>query len=317
MKTDMNNIAVIFPGQGSQKVGMGQALAVAYPAAREIFEQADDLLGFSLSSLMWQGPEEQLTETINTQPALYVHSMAALKVLQQLYPEFEPAYMAGHSLGELTAVAAAGGMSFEEGLKLVRRRGELMTHAGEVSPGGMAAVLGLDIPAVDALCQQSSTADEFVQVANDNCPGQVVVSGHSAAVGRLVEQASAAGAKMAKPLAVSIAAHSELMRIVQDDFSQAVTAAVQIMPQVTVIGNVSARPLTSLEGIRDDIRDQLTSRVRWTESVQYLVEQGVTHFVEVGSGEVLTGLIKRIDRSVTRLKFGEPDDMAAFEQALV
>lgn len=316
MTIDMSKTAFLFPGQGSQQVGMGQDLAAEYPAARALFEQADDILGFPLSRLMWEGPEEQLTETINTQPALYVHSMAALAVFSEQYPEFKPAFMAGHSLGELTAVAAAGGMSFEDGLKLVRRRGELMTRAGEIAPGGMAAILALDIPVVDELCQQASNGNETVVVANDNCPGQVVVSGHHGAVERLVTLAQETGARRAVKLAVSIAAHSELMRIVQDDFARAVNESVTSVPEVTVIGNVIAGPLKGIQAIQNDIRDQLTSRVRWTESVEYMLEQGVENFVEIGSGDVLIGLVKRIDRKANRLKLGELADFEALHELL-
>jgi [acyl-carrier-protein] S-malonyltransferase len=316
MSLNPNNTAFIYPGQGSQFVGMGKELAADYPAAMQVFLKADEILGISLSKLAWEGPEELLNDTLNTQPALYTHSMAALEVFNSLFPDFHPKYVAGHSLGELSAVAAAGAITFEDGLKLVRRRGELMKHAGEISPGGMAAVLGLDIPTLEGLCQQASEPGNTIQVANDNCPGQVVVSGYSEAVDRLLSLAEAAGAKRAVRLAVSIAAHSELMRPVQEEFGQSIKATPFNEPEAVIIGNVTARPLTVIANIQDDIRNQLTSRVRWTETVQYLIEQGVENFIEMGSGEVLIGLIRRIDRNVNRYKFGAPEDINELKAAL-
>jgi len=173
MKLNPKSTAFIFPGQGSQSPEMGYELAGAYPLAKETFAEADEILDFSLSRLMWEGPEDDLNDTLNTQPALYVHSIAAHRVFTHQYPEFKPASVAGHSLGELSALSAAGAVSFAEGLRLVRTRGELMKRAGEESPGGMAAILGLDIPTLEKVCAEASRADEIVQVANDNCPGQV------------------------------------------------------------------------------------------------------------------------------------------------
>ncbi len=210
MKLEPKTTAFVFPGQGSQSVGMGRDLADKYPLAKQTFEEADDILGISLSRLMWNGPDMDLNDTINTQPALYVHSIAAQRVFSHLYPDFLPASVAGHSLGELSALAAAGALSFADGLRLVRMRGELMKRAGEQSPGGMAAILGLDIPALETVCAEASTPDETVQVANDNCPGQVVISGAKTAVERAIAGAKVAGAKRGIPLAVSIAAHSPL-----------------------------------------------------------------------------------------------------------
>jgi [acyl-carrier-protein] S-malonyltransferase len=307
------NTAFVFPGQGSHFVGMGKSLAERYPAAQEVFAQADDLLGFSLSSLAWEGPEETLNDTINTQPALMVHSVAALRVLHGLIPGFQPAYVAGHSMGELSALVAAAALPFRDALSLVRRRGELMKRAGARSPGGMAAILGLDIPTLDQICAQASAPGEVVQVANDNCPGQVVISGASAALERALPLAREAKARKVVPLAISIAAHSPLMNHAQEDFNQAVDSAPIQDPICPIIGNVSARPMTSSVQIKADLRAQLTSRVRWAESIQYMVSQGVNTFVEVGSGSVLAGLIKRIDREVNTLSLGTPED---FERLL-
>ena len=306
-----NQIALIFPGQGSQAVGMGSNLVEAYPTARQLFDRADELLGFQLSAIAWYGPENELNDTINTQPALYLHSMAALAVFRQFYPDIQPAYVAGHSMGELSALAAAGALSFEDGLRLVRTRGELMKKAGEVSPGSMAAILGLDIPKLDQLCAQASSPGEIVQVANDNCPGQVVISGASAAIQRAMALATQAGARRVIPLAVSIAAHSPLMAHSQEDFKRAVDAAPIQDPIIPLVGNVTGTPLTSAQELREDLQAQLTSRVRWTESIQTMANLGVTTFIEVGTGSILSGLIKRIDRGLVTASFGSPAD---FEQ---
>jgi len=310
-RLDVVSTAFVFPGQGSQVVGMGRELADAYPVARRTFEEADQRLGFHLSQLMWEGPADELNDTINTQPALYLHSVAVWRVLLDLLPDLMPAWVAGHSLGELSAMVAAGSLSFPAGLELVRTRGELMKRAGQIAPGGMAAVLGLDIPVLDKVCHDASTAQEIVQVANDNCPGQVVISGAKEAVERAIEGAKAAGAKRAIPLAVSIAAHSPLMRSVQKEFEAAVEAAPIQDPSTPVISNVHAAPIRSAQSLRNDLTAQLTSRVRWTESVQFLLAQGVRSFVEVGSGNVLIGLIRRIDASAGGIPLGTPKDFDA------
>lgn len=304
--------AYLFPGQGSQALGMGKELAAAYPAARQIFEQADDLLGFALSRLAWEGPEESLNDTLNTQPALLVHSVAALRVLEQLLPGMAPAFAAGHSMGEISALVGAEVLDFPAALSLARTRGVLMKQAGEINPGGMAAILGLDIPTLEQVCAKASTADEIVQVANDNCPGQVVISGASAALDRALPLAQAAGARRAMRLAVSIAAHSPLMLHAQADFTRAVQAAPIREPRVLLVGNVTAAPLASADQIRADLQAQLTHRVRWTETIQHFAAQGVTHYLELGSGSVLVGLVKRIHREGVGLPLGTP---AEFEKA--
>ncbi len=307
----MERIAYLFPGQGSQYVGMGAALAEKYSEAREVFAQADAILGIPLSRIAWEGPADLLNDTVNTQPALLVHSVAALRVLETRFPHAQAAFTAGHSLGELSALVAAQALPFEDALRLVRRRGELMKQAGEQSPGGMAAIIGLDIPALEAICEQASAPGDTVQIANDNCPGQVVISGNEAALERALEAASQAGARRAIRLAVSIAAHSRLMEAAQREFSRAVEAAPIQTPRLPVVGNVTARPLESPDAIRADLQAQLTSRVRWTESIRYLLEQGVDTFLEIGSGEVLLGLVKRIHRKAKRIPFGKPEDGAA------
>lgn len=313
MKINIATCAFIFPGQGSQVVGMAGALAEKFPIARQTLEQADSILGFSLSKMMLAGDPAELNDTLNTQPALFVHSLAAFRVFVDLYPGLNPAALAGHSLGELSALAASGALSFEDGLRLVRRRAELMKRAGELAPGGMAAILNLDIPTLEQVCAAASVPGETVQVANDNCPGQVVISGASPAVERAMAGAKAAGAKRALPLAVSIAAHSRLMESIQSEWDQAVSAAPFGAMALPVIGNVQAQPLPDAAAARADIMAQMQSRVRWTESVRHLVATGVDTFLEVGTGSVLGGLVKRIADNVQVFPLGTPADFSALE----
>jgi [acyl-carrier-protein] S-malonyltransferase len=314
MKLNLQSTAFVFPGQGSQAVGMGRELAETYSIAKQTFEEADSILGFALSQLMWNGSAEELNETINTQPALYVHSVAAWRIFTNLYPDLKPATVAGHSLGELSALTAAGALSFSDGVRLVRRRGKLMKRAGELNPGGMAAILNLDIPTLDQVCAQASTNGEVVQVANDNCPGQVVISGHKPALERAIDAAKAAGAKRALPLQVSIAAHSPLMDSIQADWNAAVDACGFETPLIPVVGNVHAKPMLTADELRADIKGQMQSRVRWTESVQLMLANGIRTYVEAGSGEVLLGLIRRIEASTERLALGNPQNFAALEE---
>lgn len=313
MKLNPKETTLIFPGQGSQYVGMGSELALEFPEAKEIFKEADDMLGFPISELMWKGPEEDLNDTVNTQPALYIHSMAAYRIFTNRYPGFQPAFVAGHSLGEISALSAAGALSFNEGLGLVRVRGELMKRAGELSPGGMAAILGLDIPTLEKICSEASREDELVQVANDNCPGQVVISGAKPAVERAITFAKSAGAKRGVPLAVSIAAHSPLMNSIQLEWDNVVDTCAMNNPTVPVIGNVHANSLTTADSLRADLKDQMSSRVRWTESVEKMFEMGTRVFIEVGSGNVLIGLIRRIERDTGRFSIGIPSDFDLLE----
>ena len=314
MNLNPQTTAFVFPGQGSQAVGMGKELAETYPIARETFDEADSILGFALSQLMGSGPADELNDTINTQPALYIHSVAVWRTFAILHPDFRPATVAGHSLGELSALTASGALPFSDGLRLVRTRGELMKRAGELNPGGMAAILGVDIPTLDQVCAEASTADEIVQVANDNCPGQVVISGHKPALERAMAGAKAAGAKRALPLQVSIAAHSPLMDSIQADWNAAVDACAIDKPQIPVVGNVHAKPILTADELRADIKAQMQSRVRWTESVHLMQVNGIQVYVEAGSGEVLLGMIKRIDPSSNRLPLGSSKDFIALKE---
>jgi len=312
MAPEPSSTAFIFPGQGSQAVGMGQALVQAEPKAAAVFQQADEILGFSLSKLCWEGPEDALNATENTQPALLAHSVAVWTVFQDKLPDFNPAALAGHSLGEFSALVAAGTLSFDDGLRLVRARGEAMKAAGEDKPGGMAAVLGLDVGQVRQICEQTSQQSSGgVWVANDNCPGQVVVSGDDQALALASDTFSEQGARKVVRLAVSIAAHSPFMAAAQARFASALDATPLGDPTAPVFGNVSAAPLRTAQDVQTDLQAQLTATVRWTETIEAMASAGVRTFIEMGSGKVLTGLIRRIDSSLERHNLDEPESFAA------
>ncbi len=313
---DWNTSAAVFPGQGSQVVGMGADFASAYSIARDTFAQADEILGYSLSSLCWEGPADQLNQTINTQPALYVCSMAIWRLLQDLLPESQPSWVAGHSLGEFSALTAAGALSFEDGLRLVYARGSLMQRAGEENPGAMAAVLALDCAQVEELCAAvSHDSGRTVVLANDNCPGQAVVSGDIEAVDQLILRATEAGARRAVKLSVSVAAHSPLMATAQRGFQEALDGTDFSPPAIPVFGNVGARPLGTVADIRVELNQQLTKSVRWTDSMRAIIDEGAQTFVEVGAGNVLTGLMRRIDRSTARININTHESFERFLEA--
>jgi [acyl-carrier-protein] S-malonyltransferase len=287
-------VAVLFPGQGSQYVGMGKALLEQPGEGRRVLRRADEVLDFSVTKLCLEGPEERLRDTANAQPAILAVSVAAYVALREAAGEdFQPAFLAGHSLGEFSALVAAGSLSFVDALRLVRRRGELMGQAGEAQPGAMAAILGGDDESVEAACQEAAQEGSVV-VANYNLPGQVVISGEPSAVQRAGELCRARGAKRVVPLAVSGAFHSPLMSSAAGPFAAAVAACPVGVPQVPVIGNVSAAPLTSEDDTRAELTRQIVSPVRWAQSLRYMASQEVTWYVEVGPGQVLSGLAKRL-----------------------
>jgi [acyl-carrier-protein] S-malonyltransferase len=312
---DFANTAFVFPGQGSQQVGMGKDLAAAYPVAQETFQQADEIMGFALSEIMFDGPDDVLGDTANTQPALYVHSIALLRCLKREIPDAMPKFSAGHSLGEFTALTAAGSLSFEAGLKLVKKRGELMRNAGESNPGSMAALLGITLEKAQALCQKAGSDEKPLVIANDNCPGQVVISGDSDALQTALDVAKEYGAKRIIPLDVSVATHSPLMQPAREEFTERVRATDFHTPTIHVYGNVSARPLTTVADIRAELDAQLTSTVRWNDSVQNMIEAGAETFVEIGSGKVLTGLLRRINRDKTGVTIHDVTTLTAFVEA--
>lgn len=300
-------LALIFPGQGSQQAGMGRALADRYPEARRLFEEADAVLGRPLSRLCFEGPEEELQRTVNTQPALYVTGAAALAALRA--EGIDGGAAAGHSLGEYTALYAAGALDFATGLRLVQTRGEAMEAAGRQRPGTMAAVLGLDDAKVEAVCRDSSGPDGVVVAANLNSPGQVVLSGDEAALDRACARATTEGAKRALKLKVGGAFHSPLMEPAVELMRPELEAAAIAAPRLRFVANVSADFIQDPEAIRRSLVLQITSCVRWTQSIERLRDAGYTKFIEVGPGKVLTGLLKRIDKTLAGSSFGAPDDL--------
>jgi [acyl-carrier-protein] S-malonyltransferase len=285
-------VAWVFPGQGSQHVGMAMAWREASDCAREALDEATDGLGFDLVTLMRDGPADQLDETAMAQPAIFAASIAILRATVDTLPP--PAVVAGHSMGELSALVAASALGFPDGLRLVQERGRLMRLAGEVEPGRMAAVLGLS----DDVVAQACDAIAGVQVANYNAPGQVVISGQAAAVESASAALLGAGAKRVLPLAVSIAAHSQLMAPIAGEFARAVDATHMEAPAVPIVMNRTAEPTTDLGVIRSALGEQLTSPVQWSAAVQRMREDGVDLFLEIGPGNVLTGLIRRIGRDL-------------------
>ncbi|MEX1259127.1 MAG: ACP S-malonyltransferase [Gemmatimonadota bacterium] len=303
-------VALLFPGQGSQKVGMGAALAREFPDAAETFLEADDLLGFSLSRLMWEGPESELALTRNAQPAILVHSVAALRAGGERLVGARMA--AGHSLGEFSAHVAAGTLRFADALSAVRLRGTLMFEAGERRPGTMAAVLGMEDEAAELLCREVSDPPMSVVVtANYNAPGQIVISGDVEAVGRAAAEAPSRGAKRVVPLSVSGAFHSPLMGPAEEGLRAHLASINFGRLSFPVYSNVAAEPVSEGETARELLVRQLTAPVRWSRSVERMVAAGATQFIEVGPGQVLARLNKRIAKGIPTVSFGEPDDLAA------
>ncbi|MBM6580250.1 ACP S-malonyltransferase [Microvirga sp. BT689] len=310
--------AFIFPGQGSQTVGMGKALADAFPQAKAVFDEVDEALSQKLSTLMWEGPAEDLTLTANTQPALMAVSLAAIRVLEAeagLDLKKHAAYVAGHSLGEYSALAAAGSLSISDTARLLRIRGNAMQNAVPLGQGAMAALLGLEYDAALEVAREAAQG-EVCDAANDNGGAQVVVSGHKAAVERAVALAQTKGAKRAVMLAVSAPFHCALMQPAADAMREALDSVKVSAPVVPVVANVEAAPITDPAAIRDALVRQVTGTVRWRESVAYMAAQGVDSFYEVGSGKVLTGLVKRIAAGASAAAIGGPEDIAAFKASL-
>ena len=308
---DWSTTALLFPGQGSQQVGMGADIAAKYPEAMQVFEQADAILDTAFSKLIFEGPAETLNLTYNTQPSMFVTSLAIMAAMRKELGSFKPAMVAGHSLGEFTALVVADVFDFEAGLKLVRERARLMGVAGDQHPGAMAAILGLDLKTAQEICASATAAvGNPVIVANDNCPGQIVISGDKEALEHASEQAKEAGAKRVLPLAVSVAAHSPLMESSARVFIDTILHDTSFQtPQIPIIGNANADFLTDPDIIRHELEVQITSSVRWSETMRKMLDNGVTTFLEIGSKSVLCGLLKRIDRSATGIPIEKTADI--------
>ncbi len=305
--------AFVFPGQGAQVIGMGRDLAEAYPAARAVFDEVDAALGEKLSDLVWNGDIETLTLTRNAQPALMATSMAAFRALEaEGFGIADAAFVAGHSLGEYSALCAAGAISLADTARLLRLRGAAMQEAVPVGQGAMAAILGLDFDAVAAIARDAA-GDEVCQAANDNDPAQVVISGHKGAVGRAAELAKERGAKRALMLPVSAPFHSALMEPAARVMAEALADTAIAAPAVPLVANVRAAAVTDPEEIRALLVEQVTGSVRWRESVQFLQAAGVTEYWEIGAGKALSGMIKRIDKEAVSRNIATPADIAALK----
>ncbi|MEP6356855.1 MAG: ACP S-malonyltransferase [Hyphomicrobiales bacterium] len=305
-------LSLTFPGQGSQTIGMGKALADSYPAARAVFEEVDDALGEKLSDLMWSGTQEDLTLTRNAQPALMAASLAAIKVLENegLDIASQVACVAGHSLGEYSALAAVGSLTISDAAKLLRIRGKAMQEAVPVGEGAMAVVLGLNLEAVREIADLAAQG-AVCEVANDNSDIQVVVSGHKAAVERAIDVAKSKGAKRAMLLPVSAPFHCRLMAPAAEVMAEALSSVNVNAPIVPLVANVIAGPVTDPSAIRKNLVTQVSGSVRWRESMKWMLENDVSKQLEVGAGKVLTGLIRRMDKQIEAAAFGGPDDIEA------
>lgn len=302
----MSKAVLLFSGQGAQKVGMGKDLVEAYPSAKSLFEKADQTLGRSLTSVMFEGPAEDLTRTGNCQPALFLHGLALLEVLREKVPSLEPVAAAGLSLGEMTAHCAAGSFNFEDGLKLVARRGELMDEACEANPGSMAAMIGGSDEDVARLAK-----DCDVDVANLNCPGQTVLSGSEDGIDEAVSKAKEYGLRMGKKLQVAGAYHSRLMAGAQEKLGEALAATEFTTPKIPVVSNFLAKPAEGPDAIRASLKDQVTGSVRWIESIRLLREQGHDLFIELGPGQVLAGFMARIDKEARVISIEDAESLEA------
>lgn len=301
-------VAIVFPGQGSQYVGMGKAIYEASEAARRVFDLADEVLEFPLSRLCFDGPAAELEDTINAQPAILTVSVATLEAIKEralaMGQHLTPVVVAGHSLGEFSALVAAGVLDFSSALRLVRERGRLMKEAGDERPGGMAAVIGLDHQTLESVCTEAS-GEGVISVANANCPGQTVISGELGALTRAMELAKDRGAKRVAQLRISIASHSPLMARASTQLSEAVGKLPLHNPQIPIVANITGQALTTAEEIREELAHHIERPVNWTRSVSEMVNGGVNTFVEVGPGQVLSGLIRRISRDAKTLTIGD------------
>ncbi|MDX2289605.1 MAG: ACP S-malonyltransferase [Hyphomicrobiaceae bacterium] len=306
-------VAFVFPGQGSQDVGMGKALAERFPAARAVFDEVDDAVSQKLSAIMWEGPKDTLTLTENAQPALMAVSMAVMRVLETEYSfvlRDKARFVAGHSLGEYSALAAAGALSLSDTARLLKLRGQAMQKAVPVGQGAMAALLGVGLETAQQIAAEAAQGD-VCQVANDNDPGQVVLSGHKSAIDRVPDAGKAHGLRRSVALPVSAPFHCALMQPAADAMAEALANVEIKSPVVPVIANVLASPVTDPAAIRQRLVEQVTGTVRWRETVLYMAANGITDVYEIGAGKVLAGLVKRIEKSLNATSLGSPEDIAA------
>ncbi len=315
--TIMTHTICVFPGQGSQKIGMGKTMADNFASAREVFQEVDDALNQKLSTIIFEGPEADLTLTENAQPAIMATSIAALRVLEQ-EGGFDIAkaasYVAGHSLGEYSALCAAGALSLSDTARLLKLRGQAMQRAVPAGEGAMAAIIGMSMEDVTKICEDAS-ATGVCEVANDNSDGQVVISGSAAAIEDAMVRAKEAGAKRALPLPVSAPFHCSLMSPAADEMRDALAAATIVSPVVPVIANVTAAPEQDADAIRDLLVQQVTGRVRWRESVQWMGQNDIARAIEIGEGKVLSGLIRRIAKEIEVSNVSSPDDIETVMKA--